>query len=247
MALADLSVNFVPARNLRLVIRCKMDGYVRDVYRSSALCKITAGELAHLKFGFPVSYFDLRTELERQKEPLSELADCQVVPYPVSIGDPNEPWIQPVEYSLEHLMDIYIRYVEGAIPAVNAILHWLSNSKHGTAIAITACSAGKDRTGVVMFLLLTALGFSEATVIEDYAYSFAELDKLDSSTPFGRSFTVPRRMPPHQFMAQFAAEMRSRDIMSRLDVAAARDCREHLTVARWCAVNRTFEYDENSL
>ena len=92
-----------------------------------------------------------------------------------------------------------------------------------------------------MFLLLSALGFSETAAIDDYAYSFIGLDLLDRSTPFGRSFTVPRAVPPHQVMAKFAAEIRSREVLSQLDTAAAKHCRQHLSVARWCAANHTFE------
>lgn len=33
------------------------------------------------------------------------------------------------------------------------------------------CTAGKDRTGVAAFLILSALGVSEKQIVEDYLYT----------------------------------------------------------------------------
>ena len=46
----------------------------------------------------------------------------------------------------------------------------LENDKEGESV-VFHCTAGKDRTGVATFLILSALGVSEKQIVEDYLYT----------------------------------------------------------------------------
>jgi protein-tyrosine phosphatase len=48
----------------------------------------------------------------------------------------------------------------------------------GALPALAHCTAGKDRTGMVIALILGAVGVPDETIVEDYALSGAYLDPL---------------------------------------------------------------------
>ena len=57
----------------------------------------------------------------------------------------------------------------------------LENDKEGESL-VFHCTAGKDRTGVAAFLILSALGVSEKQIVEDYLYTNLFFDNYSSET-----------------------------------------------------------------
>lgn len=57
----------------------------------------------------------------------------------------------------------------------------LENDKEGESV-VFHCTAGKDRTGVATFLILSALGVSEKQIVEDYLYTNLFFDNYSSET-----------------------------------------------------------------
>ena len=57
----------------------------------------------------------------------------------------------------------------------------LENDKEGKSV-VFHCTAGKDRTGVAAFLILSALGVSEKQIVEDYLYTNLFFDNYSSET-----------------------------------------------------------------
>lgn len=57
----------------------------------------------------------------------------------------------------------------------------LENDKEGKSV-VFHCIAGKDRTGVAAFLILSALGVSEKQIVEDYLYTNLFFDNYSSET-----------------------------------------------------------------
>ncbi|WP_241689958.1 tyrosine-protein phosphatase [Ligilactobacillus salivarius] len=57
----------------------------------------------------------------------------------------------------------------------------LENDKEGESV-VFHCTAGKDRTGVAVFLILSALGVSEKQIVEDYLYTNLFFDNYSSET-----------------------------------------------------------------
>ena len=57
----------------------------------------------------------------------------------------------------------------------------LENDKEGESV-VFHCTAGKDRTGVAAFLILSVLGVSEKQIVEDYLYTNLFFDNYSSET-----------------------------------------------------------------
>ena len=57
----------------------------------------------------------------------------------------------------------------------------LENDKEGKSV-VFHCTAGKDRTGVAAFLILSALGVSAKQIVEDYLYTNLFFDNYSSET-----------------------------------------------------------------
>lgn len=55
----------------------------------------------------------------------------------------------------------------------------LENDKEGESV-VFHCTAGKDRTGVAAFLILSALGVNEKQIVEDYLYTNLFFDNYSS-------------------------------------------------------------------
>lgn len=66
--------------------------------------------------------------------------------------------------------DIYIqRFVERGAESFGRVLTLLADGRHRPALV--HCTAGKDRTGIAIALLLAVLGVDEATIVADYTLS----------------------------------------------------------------------------
>ena len=67
------------------------------------------------------------------------------------------------------LADSYFDIIEYTKPIIFAVLKTLLNEQN--LPALIHCSQGKDRTGVICMLVLSALGVSEEDIVQDYAKS----------------------------------------------------------------------------
>lgn len=90
--------------------------------------------------------------------------------------------------------EVLVRISEGAVPC---IIH---------------CSAGKDRTGMAVALLLSALGFDRHTILTDYAAS-SRVPRMEGA--MARS--VERDEAVSRFRARYPAEARAVMIEARPD------------------------------
>ena len=105
----------------------------------------------------------------------------------------------------------YIGYLEDRPDQVVAALRSIA---HSPGAALVHCAAGKDRTGVVIALALTAVGVRRDEVIADYAVTAermaAVLDRLRASRTYAsdtNSRPDDEHMPQAQTMASFLDEM----------------------------------------
>lgn len=149
------------------------------VFRSDALHALTAGDLAVFgRLGLRVVY-DLRRQVERDRQPTVRLAeDVRSVVLPIG-GDPddtNQPELidqilagEVVEADDEFMAGEYRRMVDDAAPHFGELLTRLTDPDG--LPALFHCTAGKDRTGVAAALLLSTLGVDEDVVLDDYELS----------------------------------------------------------------------------
>jgi protein-tyrosine phosphatase len=148
------------------------------LYRSGSLAQLTQADLAYLqRLGIQL-VCDLRTTSERAKHPdkLPEVPDLIERPLPMESVDRWERMRGAFTVFFrkgridEYLLDGYRRVmIDGNPHVIGEIFQRLADL--GQQPAVIHCTAGKDRTGLVVAMLLLTLGVPEETVIADYTLS----------------------------------------------------------------------------
>lgn len=115
-------------------------------------------------------------------------------------------------------LDAIYRYmIEECGDAIGAAIKALSES--GSLPALVHCSAGKDRTGIVVALVLAVLGVPDEVIAADYELSAAYLDagqtpaiaQLQANTGLGSELTGPLLSSPAPLMLDVLAWARAGD------------------------------------
>ncbi|MGB7872871.1 MAG: tyrosine-protein phosphatase [Anaerolineales bacterium] len=157
------------------------------LYRSGDLSKATDADLERIASLGIKTVCDLRSELERRKEP-----DRVPTAKPFTFFNiPMRPIIDYHGRSLHRLFSLmfgserrvdyvaesyqaYREYATRYLPQLKALFQRISNPEN--LPVLIHCSAGKDRTGVVSSLLQLVLGVSAESVMEDYLKTNERLD-----------------------------------------------------------------------
>lgn len=135
---------------------------------------LRAGTLAYLKsweIDFLIDYgvktvIDLRTSNEAANEPstFATRKDVCSLNIPFLLGDLTE---YPYQYeNLDALSDMYIHIFNSNSSMVAEAIRQIANAEEGTVLY--NCSAGKDRTGVLSYILLAIAGVSQEDIIANY-------------------------------------------------------------------------------
>ena len=135
----------------------------RKLFRSDSLHALTpAGHQALIDLGIRSS-IDLRNEGEVSENPSRIAGDPRLsyVHLPV-VG----PGLFPLTKGVRSLGEAHVWRLENAKPSFLRVLETLAGRHRYPAVV--NCSAGKDRTGLVMALLLGVLDVSSELVIDDY-------------------------------------------------------------------------------
>jgi protein-tyrosine phosphatase len=145
----------------------------RTLFRSDALHRLdSAGVAAVTGLGLR-TVIDLRTQLEVDQEPSP--VGGRVTHIPLLTGD-----FQGVPLELGGLYRYFVDACGGQIAAAIAEV-----CGDDALPALVHCSAGKDRTGVVIALILAVLGVPDKLIAADYALSGDYLDP-DQTPVIGR-------------------------------------------------------------
>ncbi len=149
-----------------------------QLYRSGSLSRLTQADLAYLHRLKIKLVCDLRTMNERLKQPdrLPELPDLVERPLPMESVDRWERVRGAFTVFFrkgridEFLLKGYKRVmIDGNAHVIGEIFQRLADPAQTPAII--HCTAGKDRTGLVVALLLLTLGVPEEIVLADYTMS----------------------------------------------------------------------------
>lgn len=156
----DGSFNARDAAGLATTDGCR---FVRGrLLRSGSLGGLTDDGRARLRSLGVTTVLDLRTDAERSAAPDALVGSgATAVPVPMLAGAVASMTDVPA------LDDLYCRLLDDEPTAVADAVRVVAHA--GTEGVLVHCSAGKDRTGVVVALLLTVLGVPTATVLDDYA------------------------------------------------------------------------------
>ena len=138
------------------------------LYRSDALHRLTrAGRRALADLGIRV-VIDLRSDLDRRIGGRDRLRGTGAtrVAIPISGASPGtDPGSLDLRGVYRSILTHHRAELATAIHAVAA----------ADGPVLVHCTAGKDRTGLVVALILTAIGIDEETVVADYAATQANL------------------------------------------------------------------------
>ncbi len=142
-----------------------------QLFRSDSLCFLTASgaaDLAMLRIGVVV---DLRSRLELGQDHSGVIVPgAQYVHVPIH-GGSHSSIVEGEGISLERL---YRHILLGSSWAVATAIAVVAES--GRTPVLVNCTAGKDRTGLVVALALEAAGVDRDAVIADYTQSALNLD-----------------------------------------------------------------------
>jgi protein tyrosine/serine phosphatase len=136
----------------------------RALVRSDGHSRLTAyGQAAMLAYGV-TTIVDLRSprELAVAPSPLADHPGYRSLPFfdDTSMAAPSR---------FEAAADNYVEWLETQPARIAAILHSIADAPPGAVLV--HCAAGKDRTGVVVALLLSIAGVDAEAIAEDYALS----------------------------------------------------------------------------
>lgn len=141
------------------------------LYRSEALDAVDREGAEALEALGVRTVFDLRRPAERTT--VTPVSALNVVAIPVGSETVGERELAQAIMSgkltsptSEHLIRAYHDFVEDWGASFVQLLEALAHSEN--LPAVVHCSAGKDRTGLVVALLLSALGVDRSTVLDDY-------------------------------------------------------------------------------
>ena len=142
-----------------------------QLYRSDSLAGVTAtgaADLAALRIGVVI---DLRSEMERRQDTSANLLPGAVrVLLPIHGGSRSSM----IEDGPVTLVSLYRQVLRDSAWAIATAVGVIADS--GTQPVLVHCTAGKDRTGLVLALALEAAGVERSAVVADYTQSALNLD-----------------------------------------------------------------------
>ncbi len=172
------------------------------VYRSDALCFVTDHDRALLRDTLCIrTIVDLRTSMEHERMGRYDLADVgEVVHLPVLDGALIRE--KAHDGSLD-LFSMYRAIVFDHAGEISAVLTLLADRDR--LPAVISCTAGKDRTGIVVGVLLAVLGVPDETILADYEQSTAGVAMLRSRIMARLVGDDVPNIPPAAFAVEPAA------------------------------------------
>lgn len=154
------------------------------IFRSGELSKITEKGKEQLHALKIKTVFDFRSDSEvaAYKSATPTINDIEFVSVPVSQGRYFDPVTLALrmksfaENELDTFRDLYSDMLEMAGPAYERIFKHLIERPNEAFLV--HCTAGKDRTGLFIALLLMTLGVDDQTIIDDYALTTIGLEPV---------------------------------------------------------------------
>lgn len=146
----------------------------RVLFRADGLSNLTEDDLEVVEELGIRTVVDLRSgdEVERGRFPVERVpVDFHHLPLLRELPDPDRFAMTPGMLGVQ-----YREMVRDAADQIAGALRLLADRE--TLPAIVHCTAGKDRTGVVVAVLLSLLGVPDDTVVADYARSAAAMGQL---------------------------------------------------------------------
>ena len=138
-------------------------------YRSGALSDLKEKELKIVAELNLKHIFDLRSDAEIARLPDPMIAGAEYHPAGAIEEDASVSGLRRL--MKRNTRYGHLKYLYGILPFCSAYRQIFGYLKNGEVPILFHCSAGKDRTGVLAYLILRALGCSHETASRDYLLS----------------------------------------------------------------------------
>jgi protein-tyrosine phosphatase len=192
--------------------------------RSANLRHATPADVAHLVDVFGLRLvIDLRTAREIDRDGPTAVAGAGVRTVALSfLPEDGEPLPETGDES-DPLLRAYLGYLVDRTENVVEAVRLLGGPDAGPTLV--HCAAGKDRTGVLVALVLDAVGVERDAVVADYALSAEQVEAMWRRWTTAAGKAMPDDLTPHLPRAEVIEE-----VLARLDA-------EHGGAAGWLAAN----------
>jgi protein-tyrosine phosphatase len=174
----------------------------RRIYRSDGLHRLTEADVVRIRDELGVTdLIDLRSSAELAADGRGLLENEPLVFHHVPLFDGNTG---AASFSAEvremTLADRYLGLAEVAKQAIARVVAIVAAAEGG---AVYHCAAGKDRTGVISAILLSALGVADDLIVADYALTQENLDAIVEQLSESEGYrTIFDALPPDTLHAE---------------------------------------------
>lgn len=206
----DQEIHLAGTSNTRDIAGYQADGLYTlrggQILRSDKLSRLTASDFSKLEKIGVRTVIDLRTDKERKQSPTKWQGDNPPQFFHFPIGDANNDWFTAQRRLMkknkfteaqarEHMINGYRMIATEGPDSYRRMMALVLDQSNWPLLI--HCTAGKDRTGVAITLLLEALGVDRESIMEEFLLtnemSRAEkkavfLSKQRKNSSNGRSF-----------------------------------------------------------
>jgi protein-tyrosine phosphatase len=190
--------------------------------RSASLVQASPGDVRRLveEFGLRV-VLDLRTPHEIERDGPTAVAAAGVETVSLTFVGESREHLPETGEDTDPLLRNYLGYLgdhpSNVVEAVRRIA--------GQAPALAHCAAGKDRTGVLVALVLETVGVERDAVVADYALSAVNVESMFRRWTAAAGIDMPDDLTPHLPRAEVM-----HDVLAHLDT-------EYGGAAGWLSAN----------
>jgi protein-tyrosine phosphatase len=182
-----------------------------ELLRSANLRHVTEADVAHLVDVVGLRLvIDLRTAWEIERDGPTAVAEAGVETVALTFLPEEGETFPEAGDDTDPLLRSYLGYLVDRTENVVEAVRLLGRPDAGPALV--HCAAGKDRTGVLIALVLDAVGVAREAVIADYALSAEHVEAMFRRWTTARGVAMPDDLTPHLPRAEVIAT-----VLSRLD------------------------------
>ena len=188
-----------------------------QLLRSANLRYATPADVEHLVDVFGLQLvIDLRSAWEIERDGPTAVAAAGVETVALSFLPDDGTALPETGDDTDPLLRAYLGYLVDRTENVVQAVRLLGRSDAGPTLV--HCAAGKDRTGVLLALVLDAVGVEREAVIADYALSAQHVEAMFQRWTSALGREMPADLTPHLPRAEVIAT-----VLSRLDDEHGRD------------------------
>lgn len=185
--------------------------------RSGSLHHATPDDVTRLVDGFGLTLvLDLRTPREIDRDGPTPVSAAGVETVPLTFIGESRDHLPETGDDTDPLLRNYLGYLGDHPANVAEAVRRLAAQDAGPALV--HCAAGKDRTGVLVALVLDAVGVHREAVVADYALSAERVETMFRRWTTAEGRPMPEDLTPHLPRGEVMAA-----VLDHLDGAHGRD------------------------